>query len=183
VHVCPRCQVKLSDVQVADTPLEECTRCGGVWVDVSDFEHICETADLQQVATGLKLPPPVEMQAHVRYLPCPQCGKLMSRMNYASRSGIVINVCRNHGIWLDRDEMRLIIEFIRSGGLQRARQIEKQELDEASRQASFEPAEPSGLKFFAASGFHDSVNADDRVHLLRGIASLANHFLGEGDGK
>ena len=180
-HVCPRCHVRLTDVQVASTPLEECTRCGGVWVNVVDFEHICETADLEQVATGLKLPPPVEMDPNVRYLPCPQCLKLMSRMNYAVRSGIIINVCRNHGIWLDRDEMRQIIEFIRSGGLQHAREIQKQQLEEAQRNAnaSFQPLDPTGLKFFAASDFRNAVNSDDRVHLLRGIASLANHFMGE----
>jgi Zn-finger nucleic acid-binding protein len=178
-HMCPRCQVKLTDVQVADTPLEECTRCGGAWVDVSKFEHICETADLQQVSTGLQLPPPVEIDANVHYLPCPQCGKLMSRMNYAGRSGIIIGVCRSHGIWLDRDEMRRIIEFIRSGGLQRAREIEKQELEEARRTASFEPLETGGLNMIPFAPFHESLSSDDRVHLLRGVASLANHFLGE----
>jgi len=102
--------VRLTDVQVADTPLDECLRCGGIWIDIAHFEYLCANADAQQAATGLRLPPPLPIEIHVRYLKCPQCAKLMNRMNYASRSGIIISVCRAHGIWLDRDEMRQIIE-------------------------------------------------------------------------
>ena len=42
---CPRCHISLVDVKVADTPLEECTRCGGLWIDVSSFEFICSNAE------------------------------------------------------------------------------------------------------------------------------------------
>src|SRR5208282_3235240 len=123
--------VALRAIQIANTPLEECLHCGGLWVDVSNFDRLCSDAEASQAATGLQLPPPVEFDPHVRYLKCPQCGTLMNRMNYAERSGIVMNVCRPHGIWLDRDEIRQIIEFIRAGGLDRARRIETQELQEA----------------------------------------------------
>jgi Zn-finger nucleic acid-binding protein len=176
-RLCPRCHVALTDVQVASTPLDECTHCGGLWIDVANFEHICSDTEASQAATGLQLPPPVPLDPHVRYLPCPQCTNLMSRMNYAGRSGVVINVCRPHGIWLDRNAMRQIIEFIRAGGLDRARKIETEELQEARQRSSFQPVEP-GVPMLSDT-FHDSFNSDDRVHLLRGIASLANHFLGE----
>jgi Zn-finger nucleic acid-binding protein len=115
----------------------------------------------------------------VHYLPCPQCGKLMSRMNYAVRSGVIMDVCRTHGIWLDRDEIREIIEFIRSGGLDRARRIEKEELEEARKNISFEPANPVGPIHYG--GLHESLDSDERVHLLHGIAALANQFLGDRD--
>lgn len=173
---CPRCKVKLQDVQVANTPLEECTHCGGLWVDVASFEFICANTEAQSAATGLNLPPPVAIDSKVHYLPCPQCGNLMSRINYASRSGVIINVCRPHGIWLDRDEIRQVIEFVRAGGLDRARQVEKEELAEARRNIPFQPDEGTAL---GGSLFRDSLNSDDRAHLLRGVASLANHFLGD----
>ena len=178
-RVCPRCQVKLTDIQVADTPLEECTRCGGLWVDVSNFEHICSNAESQQAATGLRLPPPVEMDPRVHYLKCPTCANLMNRMNYASRSGIIINACRAHGVWLDRDEIRQIIEFIRAGGLDHARKIEKVELDDARRAEEFQPVEP--MVPMLGESLRDTIKSEDRVPLLRGIASLANHFLGDHD--
>jgi len=175
---CPRCHVALTDVHVAKTPLEECTRCGGLWIDVSSFEFICSNAEARQAATGLLVPSPADLDPNVRYLKCPQCENLMNRMNYAGRSGIVINICRAHGVWLDRNEMRQIVDFISAGGLDRARQMETEELQEARR------AETSSIDEFQSgvlttSGlFHNSFNADERYQLLSGIASISNHFLG-----
>ncbi len=177
-RLCPRCSVRLEDVKVTNTPLEECTRCGGIWIDVASFEFLCSNAEAQQAATGLRLPPPVPMDPHVHYLKCPQCTSLMNRMNYASRSGIIISVCRAHGIWLDRDRMLQIIEFIRAGGLDHARTIEKEELREAQLSANIQTTEP--LVAMENIPYRESINSDDRVHLLKGIASLANHFLGDG---
>jgi Zn-finger nucleic acid-binding protein len=175
-RLCPRCSVRLEGVQVTNMPLEECTRCGGIWIDVTHFEYLCSNAEAQEAATGLRLPPPVAVDPHVRYLKCPQCSSLMNRMNYASRSGVIINVCRAHGIWLDRDGMREIIEFICAGGLDRARTLEKEELEAARREVEFDPVQP--MVNMEDLSFRASINSDDRVHLLTGIASLANHFLG-----
>src|SRR5439155_12887026 len=69
-----------------------------------------------------------------RYLPCPRCGELMNRLNFAHASGVIIDICQPHGIWFDKDELRRIIEFIRAGGLDRARLKEQQQLEEARRE-------------------------------------------------
>jgi Zn-finger nucleic acid-binding protein len=55
-------------------------------------------------------------------------------MNYKSfsrGSGIVLDWCRDHGTWLDRQELQQIFAYIRSGGLQRSREREQRDLDEA----------------------------------------------------
>jgi Zn-finger nucleic acid-binding protein len=57
----------------------------------------------------------------------------MNRMNFAGCSGVVIDWCRNHGTWLDHSELPRIIEFIRSGGLRKARDREKERLQAESR--------------------------------------------------
>jgi Zn-finger nucleic acid-binding protein len=175
-RTCPRCSLPLEDVKVTDTPLEECMHCGGIWIDITEFEFLCSNAEAQQAATGLRIPPPVPTDPKVRYLKCPQCANLMNRMNYAGCSGIVINVCGAHGIWLDRDRMRQIIEFIRTGSLDRARSVENQNLERARHISTVQYTqpvfEPENLPFNAA------ISSDDRIHLLRGLASLANHFLG-----
>jgi Zn-finger nucleic acid-binding protein len=174
---CPRCNVKLQGIQIAKTPLEECTHCGGLWVDVSNFERICSDTEARQAATGLALPPPVPLDTHVRYLKCPQCGNVMNRVNYAVRSGIVMNVCRDHGIWLDRDEIRQIIQFISAGGLDHARQVEIEELQEQRRQAQAVDYDAPGVAPLGSS-YCDTLNTDESMQLVHGIASLANHFLG-----
>ena len=49
--------------------------------------------------------------------------------NDAGHSGVVIDICRNHGIWFDRDELSRIIQFVRDGGLDTSRQREKQQIE------------------------------------------------------
>ncbi len=65
----------------------------------------------------------------ITYAPCPQCGQLMNRINFARCSGVVVDVCKGHGTWFDPDELREIVEFIRAGGLETSRQKEKREIE------------------------------------------------------
>jgi Zn-finger nucleic acid-binding protein len=45
----------------------------------------------------------------------------MVRQNYAHRSGVIIDVCKQHGIWFDADKLARILDWARSGGLAAAR--------------------------------------------------------------
>ena len=58
----------------------------------------------------------------------------MNRVNFAHYSNVVVDVCKAHGTWFDRDELRRVIEFIRAGGLDEARSRELTELKERQRQ-------------------------------------------------
>ena len=66
----------------------------------------------------------------VSYRPCATCGKMMNRVNFGHLSGTVIDVCRGHGTFLDAGELHAIVTFINEGGLDRARQREKDDLEE-----------------------------------------------------
>jgi Zn-finger nucleic acid-binding protein len=54
-------------------------------------------------------------------------------MNFAGCSGVIVDCCKAHGIWLDNTELSQIIAFIREGGLRRAREREKEDLRSQSR--------------------------------------------------
>lgn len=69
----------------------------------------------------------------VRYVPCPECGTLMNRKNFAQSSGVVLDVCARHGVWLDRGELERVLGFVAGGGLTRARIRERQRLVEEQR--------------------------------------------------
>jgi Zn-finger nucleic acid-binding protein len=62
------------------------------------------------------------------YRPCPKCGELMNRFNFANCSGVILDACKPHGVWFDADELRRIVSFIRGGGLDMARSRERHEL-------------------------------------------------------
>jgi len=125
-HSCPRCNVSLADVQMGQDHLQQCPQCGAVFVDRKTFQKICTDQNTQTCALALKPPPPAPIAAAKPYLKCPQCRQLMNRYKFARGSAVVTSICRAHGIWLDRDAPRLIIEFIRGGGLERAREVENE---------------------------------------------------------
>jgi len=132
---CPHCRVDLKQAKVGNVTLRECDRCAGLWVDVASFEKICVEREQQSAVLGAASPVPKGLKNfdspnRVKYVPCPECGELMNRINFARCSGVVVDVCKGHGTWFDRDEMSQIIEFIRAGGLEAARSKEKLELSD-----------------------------------------------------
>lgn len=58
----------------------------------------------------------------------------MNRVNFASCSNVVVDVCKTHGTWFDQDELRRIVEFIRGGGLEKARSKQIEELERQKRE-------------------------------------------------
>ena len=132
---CPRCKIDMSSVAIGAEAMRECERCGGLWVEVAAFEKICADREQQSaVLGGASLAPANQLTGkgdpdNVRYVPCPRCGQLMNRINFARCSGVVVDICKGHGTWFDRDELREIVEFIRGGGLEISRQKEKREIE------------------------------------------------------
>lgn len=135
---CPRCRVEMRALAIGATQVRECAQCEGLWVDVSSFEKIC--ADREQQAAGLgsaaAAPAPAVSAtlSKITYVPCPECSQLMNRVNFAKCSGVIVDICKGHGTWFDRDELSQIVEFVRGGGLETSRAREKAEIEEARRQ-------------------------------------------------
>ncbi len=124
---CPRCKVKLQPLKIGDVAVRECEHCGGFWSGVETFEHLCANKEQQASVIGF-----IGSYAHananptgISYVPCPDCKQLMNRSNFARSSGVIIDMCKQHGVWFDAGELPKIIDFIDRGGLDRAREKEK----------------------------------------------------------
>jgi Zn-finger nucleic acid-binding protein len=135
-HKCPRCLTEMRSVDIGQAGVLECGTCFGLWLDTPSFEKIC--ADREQQAAVLGAPShvpsgPDKTGGIVKYVPCPDCSQLMNRMNFARCSGVIVDLCKTHGVWFDRDELRRVVEFIREGGLEVSRSREKAELEEERR--------------------------------------------------
>lgn len=133
---CPRCTEPLAQIQVNEHRLSECLRCGGLWVDSETLQKVCTAAEDQEAVLAMDqktLPaaPPGSRPTRT-YVPCPLCAKLMNRTNFAGSSGVVIDWCKPHGSWFDKDELRRIVEFVRNGGLKKSREREKERLKQES---------------------------------------------------
>ena len=54
----------------------------------------------------------------------------MNRSNYGGDSGVIVDVCGPHGVFLDRGELTKIVDFLEKGGWDRVKKREKQRMDE-----------------------------------------------------
>jgi Zn-finger nucleic acid-binding protein len=125
------------EILVGSTRLKECPKGEGVWVDGVTLQQICNDREKQAAVLGMggaTIPVPSADLENIRYRPCPVCGKLMNRVNFAHCSHVIVDVCMAHGTWCDRDELRQIVEFIRGGGLETARARQIEELEQRRRQ-------------------------------------------------
>jgi Zn-finger nucleic acid-binding protein len=120
-------------VVIGATNVSECEHCLGLWLEVAAFEKICAEREQQAAVLGAASPAPthaVRETSKINYVPCPQCSQLMNRINFARCSGVIVDFCKGHGTWFDRDELSRIVEFIRGGGLEESRNREKEEIKE-----------------------------------------------------
>lgn len=123
---CPRCvDPDLVAVQVGGHRVGECMRCTGLFVEHAVLEEI--TRRTEQTA-GLRLRPlpatPSEPEK-TAYLSCPTCRAHMHRRGFADHAGVIIDYCKEHGVWFDRDELARVLEFVDAGGLQRNEEKER----------------------------------------------------------
>lgn len=134
-YACPRCRAALllHPLQNPSQPLElfDCRGCGGLWVPKQAFEAIVVTRESLGAArtlVGLDEGKPASRAGRaeelVKYIPCPVCKNLMNRRNFAQCSGVIVDSCKSHGVWLDAQELNLIVRFIENGGLEKARAAE-----------------------------------------------------------
>jgi Zn-finger nucleic acid-binding protein len=172
---CPRCRTNMEAAVIGGSNVRECPKCEGIWMDADTLRQICADREKQAAVLGMPTQLPsnegVEIEKQIRYLPCPVCEDLMNRVNFANFSNVIVDVCRQHGTWFDRDELRRIIEFIRGGGLDKARAREKENLESDRRLARADrlPVGQGLPPMFDDDSYHGAVSAVAEVlfHLLR----------------
>ena len=123
---CPVCHHPMKTIDIGKKIpflIERCDSCYGLFFDHNELESMIESSikgsrnvDLEKLNALTENPRYIDV---IVYRRCPVCKTLMNRKNYAQRSGVVMDVCAEHGIWLDPGELRHILEWVKSGGEQR----------------------------------------------------------------
>lgn len=130
---CPHCKVELKRYGYRDNDLDMCPKCSGIWLGTGEFRYLTSERDVYRDDTlpheFLRSP----MQHQKGYVACPACKGLMVRRNFSKISGVLIDVCRDHGVWLDAGELTQIRSFVANGGLDAMRGHEIEENREAIR--------------------------------------------------
>ena len=106
--ICPRCKTGLDRLEIDSISLSECTHCGGLWSDVATFEKVCSDREQQSATLAFfgNRPAAAARPTPIQYVPCPECKELMNRSNFARSSGVIVDLCKEHGVPRDRRHPR-----------------------------------------------------------------------------
>jgi len=146
---CPGCDSDMPEVRLGSALLHECAKCGSTWLTPDTFAAVCrdrEAVGALAAAVGGTAPSLApDFTAKIRYVRCPICTKMLNRVNFGHRSGVIVDVCKKHGVWFERDELRQILSFIQRGGLeQMLRDADEQEKIRQRALGQYRPELPTG---------------------------------------
>lgn len=131
---CPVCKTALKTINVGEKislHIERCDSCYGVFFDINELEEIID--DTVKGSTNIDLIKLFQITENPRYVDvivyrnCPVCQKKMNRKNFMGQSGVITDVCSEHGIWLDSGELRQIMEWVKVGGAKKVKESKRRE--------------------------------------------------------
>jgi Zn-finger nucleic acid-binding protein len=180
-RICPRCHIPLQVINLrlgGKFYIERCERCLGLFFDPGELEALLDKAvthvyeidrqrldEIQNVKRSSEYP--------LGYIDCPVCKKLMNRINFGSRSGVIADKCRDHGLWLDGGELRQILEWVKAGGdlYHKQKQFENAqlELEQEKKNLQFKMIDSN---FSATRGASYQEPEDFELQLLPLVARL-----------
>jgi Zn-finger nucleic acid-binding protein len=123
-RTCPECEIPLQTISLlADENLyiERCEQCLGLFFDRGEIEYVLQNSVSQVHEINLEHIDNINKDryrkpADFQYLKCPECGVFMNRVNFGQRSGVVVDQCMMHGIWLENGELTHLQEWKKAGG-------------------------------------------------------------------
>ena len=141
---CPDCRIPLQTIRLSTDgafAIERCDTCFGLFFDPGELQAFlaASVSPTFQINTREIVNINRERASQdrqVRYIPCPECGILMNRVNFGYRSGVVMDQCRKHGVWLDNGELTHLMEWKKAGGQLLADQKDQQSDRQKTRPAA-----------------------------------------------
>jgi Zn-finger nucleic acid-binding protein len=158
---CRACGVAFAQYVGDSGSLFDCTRCGGQFVEHALLKELLERQAVYPFG-GRRDAERAAPRDRVVYRPCPCCQTIMNRKNFGRSSGVIVDVCARHGVWFDAGELPRVIDFVRSGGLARAQEAEREERQQtrrAARAAELSAAETTTLFELNADPLHGLADA------------------------
>ena len=95
-------------LELKEVEIDYCVSCEGIWLDAGELELLLEDSAARD---GFLSSFKVDERSREKPRQCPICDKRMKKALYSGGRKILIDTCRaGHGIWLDKGELREIIE-------------------------------------------------------------------------
>lgn len=120
---CPHCSTALDVIEFDIEPkmrIERCTTCFGMFFNPGELGAMLDAqtnplvwldpVQLNQIAEDFG------HRHEIVYLKCPMCAERMSHLHFGGKSGVILDRCGTHGVWLEGSELRRLTEWWRAGG-------------------------------------------------------------------
>jgi Zn-finger nucleic acid-binding protein len=162
-RICPRCTIRLKTLDLKMDGrflIDRCEHCLGIFFDPGELEALLETtvstvsgidrAGLEAINEKREV-----NQYPISYIKCPVCSQLMHRVNFGAKSGVIVDRCKEHGVWLDGGELRQLFEWMKLGGNlleqerqeQKRKEAEQRELEQRQKLSGYDDESTSFDRF------------------------------------
>lgn len=124
-HDCPVCDAAFENINIGLKErilVKRCNDCDGVFITEDVLEHLIKREKNEvnkvdhRVLRFIQDNPRQKKETVIRYRKCPVCDSMMQRINYRAVSGVIVDRCLRHGVWLDGGELRQLFEWKVAGG-------------------------------------------------------------------
>ncbi len=124
-HDCPVCKVAFDNINIGSKErivVKRCNDCDGVFITEDVLEQLIKREKSERPKVDYKMlrfvqnNPRQQKESVIRYRKCPICESTMQRVNYRLVSGVIVDRCLRHGVWLDGGELRQLFEWKNAGG-------------------------------------------------------------------
>ncbi len=136
-RICPRCNIPLKTIDLKINGkflIERCNECLGLFFDSGELETLLKVSvknvyDINHARLNNINDTFRREDYKVSYIKCPVCSDIMNRVRFGYKSGVIVDKCNEHGIWLDAGELRHLFEWMKAGGslLHDQREVEKKQ--------------------------------------------------------
>ncbi len=105
---CPACDEPMVVLELDEVEIDYCIECEGIWLDSGELEMLLESSAAKDGFLSSFARDECGAETARK---CPMCGKVMKKALYTGNRRIRIDRCpESDGIWLDKGELREILE-------------------------------------------------------------------------
>ncbi len=151
-HNCPVCDTTFENINIGQKQrvlVHRCNDCDGVFVTEDTLEQLIKKEKIERekidynVLRFIQENPRQKKETVIRYRRCPVCENMMQRINYRAVSGVVVDRCLRHGVWLDGGELRQLFEWKKAGGSEKRESKDQRSNQSSSKRYMYEESRMS----------------------------------------
>jgi Zn-finger nucleic acid-binding protein len=177
IRVCPDCDLPLQSLDLRVEGkffIERCDACLGLFFDPGELEALMEKSVSNVFSINRK-----RLDTLIRekrggdggfsYRKCPVCKELMHRINFGARSGVIVDQCKTHGVWLDSGELKRLLEWKKAGGQLLHEQVRQKNEEEKERRERLRAYRETGSPATTDGYLSSSPSPFDLIDTLAGV--------------